>query len=80
MYLEAETIRQKIRGVGTAANQAPFAMMSAGTGDIISRFCRAITMDLIAEYVFRKRPRGCVLVGRQFQKNPGSVGLREDLG
>jgi 2,4-dienoyl-CoA reductase-like NADH-dependent reductase (Old Yellow Enzyme family) len=74
---------QKIRGVGTAAYQAPFAHdVKQALGDkLLVGSVGAITNGLIAEDVLEKGHADAVLVGRQFQKNPGSVwAFAEDLG
>ena len=73
---------QKIEHV-TTAYQAPFAHdVKKAHGDrLVVGSVGSITSGYIAEDVLEKGQADVAIVGRQFQKNPGSVwAFAEDLG
>jgi 2,4-dienoyl-CoA reductase-like NADH-dependent reductase (Old Yellow Enzyme family) len=74
---------QKIKGAGSPAYQAPLAhdVKKALGNKLIVGSVGAITNGHIAEDVLQKKQADVAIVGRQFQKNPGSVwAFAEDLG
>ncbi|KIM91352.1 hypothetical protein PILCRDRAFT_810624 [Piloderma croceum F 1598] len=74
---------QKFRRSDTAAYQAPFAHdVKKALGDKLIVGCvGAITNGLLAQDVLDRGQADVAIVGRQFQKNPGTVwAFAEDLG
>jgi 2,4-dienoyl-CoA reductase-like NADH-dependent reductase (Old Yellow Enzyme family) len=83
MYLQAEIIPPKRLNTDTAAYQAPFAHdVKKALGDkLIVGSVGSITSGYLAQDVLDKGQADVAIVGRQFQKNPGTVwAFAEDLG